>query len=134
MKTNRFRLHRGALLLFAACMALAGLLLGSESLSAADKASAVPRQTGAAPGRLVIVRSASLGPTVVGLKVDGVQTARISYNRRYDEPIAAGSHVLTVYPVTSLEGAKPTETRINVQPGKTYTFTAARDDIQIVLK
>ena len=69
----------------------------------------------------------------MGLKIDGKEAAQITYNRRYDAPLAAGSHTLTVYPVVS-RGAKPTEIRVNVEPGRTYTFTAARQDIQLVLQ
>jgi len=112
--------------------ALLGCALATGTLSAAEKKASAPNDKGM--GRLVIKRAANLGPTVVGLKVDGVPTDKISYNRTYNAPIAAGSHVLTVYPVISLEGAKPTDTHLNVEPGKTYTFTAARKDIQIVLK
>ena len=121
------------LLLVATCLAIGGLISQPGAVSAAGKGSPAPTQNAQA-GRLVIVRSASLGPTIVGLKIDGKEAARISYNRRYDEPIAAGPHTLTVYPAISLGGAKPTEKHLNVQPGKTYTFTAARKDIQIVLK
>jgi hypothetical protein len=70
----------------------------------------------------------------VGLKIDGKEAAKLSYNRSYDAPLAAGPHTLTVYPVVSRGGAKPTETRVNVEPGKTYRFTAARKDIQLVLQ
>ena len=111
---------------------LIGCALATETLSAAEKKAST--QSDKAKGRLVIKRAANLGPTIVGLKIDGAQTDQISYNRTYNAPIAAGSHVLTVYPVVSREGAKPTETRVNVEAGKTYTFTAAREDIQIVLK
>jgi len=111
---------------------LVGFALATESLSAAEKTAST--QSNQAMGRLVIRRAPNLGPTVVGLMIDGVQTDKITYNRSYNAPIAAGSHVLTVYPVVSLEGAKPTETHVNIEAGKTYTFTAARKDIQIVLK
>ena len=70
----------------------------------------------------------------MGLKIDGKEAAQLTYNRSYDAPLAAGPHTLTVYPVVSLEGAKPTEIRVNVEPGKTYKFTAARKDIQLILK
>ena len=127
-------LQRFSLSLIVSYLAI-GLFVGHPvSMWAAEKAKPAPAQNAQAPGRLVIVRGASLGPTVVALKIDGQKAADISYNRRYDAPLAAGPHTLTVSPVTSLEGAKPTERQINVEPGKTYTFTAARQDIQLVLK
>ena len=122
------------LMLIVASLAI-GLFPGHPiNASAAGKASPAPAQNAPAAGRLVIMRSATLGPTIVGLKIDGTEVAQLSYNRSYKAPLAAGPHTLTVYPVVSLEGAKPTEIRVNVEPGKTYTFTAARKDIQLVLQ
>ena len=133
MKEISIKLSR-SLPRMAACLVVGLVLAGPGSVSGAEKKAPTPAEGNQPAGRLVIVRSASLGPTVVALKIDGVETAKITYNRRYDAPLAAGQHVLTVYPLPSREGARPTETKVNVQPGKTYTFTAARDDIQIVLK
>lgn len=134
MKKSSIYQVRHRLILSVACLAIGWVFSGPEVMSAAEKSSPRPAQVTEPAGRLVILRSATLGTTVVGLRVDGVETAKITYNRRYDAPLAVGQHTLTVYPVISLEGAKPTETRVNVGPGKTYTFTAARQDIQIVLK
>jgi hypothetical protein len=36
--------------------------------------------------------------------------------------------------VNSLEDAKPSERQVTVESGRTYTFTAKRQDIQLVLK
>ena len=127
-------LQHSSLMLIVICLAI-GLFLGHPvNALAAGKGSPAPAQNELAAVRLVIVRSATLGPTIVGLKIDGKEAAQITYNRRYDAPLAAGSHTLTVYPVVSLKGAKPTETRVNVEPGKTYKFTAARQDIQLILQ
>lgn len=132
-KINPHLQHSG-LLLIVTCLAI-GLFFGYPvDASAAGKESPAPVQNELGAGRLVIVRSATLGPTIVGLKIDGKEVAQISYNRSYNAPLAAGSHILTVYPVVSLEGAKPTEIRVNVEPGRTYKFTAARQDIQLVLQ
>jgi hypothetical protein len=121
--------------LIAATLAIGAVIVGQSDLFAAQKKEMPAAvQTTQGVGRLIIVRAANLGPTIVGLKIDGKDVDKISYNRRYDAPIAAGAHVLTVYPVVSYEGARPVDARINVEPGKTYTFTAARKDIQVVLK
>ena len=130
MNMNRYQCWTARAMVVGLVCGLIGCALATETL-AAEKAAA---QSGTAMGRLVIKRGPNLGPTIVGLKIDGVETEKISYNRTYNAPIAAGSHVLTVYPVVSLEGARPTETRVNIEAGKTYTFTALRKDIQIVLK
>jgi hypothetical protein len=126
--------NRSSSLLIVAGLVLGGLLSSPAPGLAAGKTSPNPARETRPAGRLVIMRSASLGPTVVGLRIDGVETAKITFNRRYDAPLAAGQHVLTVYPLVSREGARPTDTRVNVESGKTYTFTAARQDIQIVLQ
>jgi hypothetical protein len=126
-------LSRSALLLVAT-LAIGWCLTSPISVWGADKKSTTHPQGTQPAGRLVVVRSATLGPTIVALKIDGVLVDQISYNRRYDAPLTAGEHILTVYPVISMEGARPTQTRVNVAPGRTYMFTAARQDIQIVLK
>jgi hypothetical protein len=118
MKKIFIKLNRHRLTLSVAFLAIGWVFSGPEVMSAAEQRSPTPVRVSEPAGRLVIVRSATLGPTVIGLRIDGVEMAKISYNRRYDAPLAAGQHTLTVYPVTSLEGAKPTETRVNVRPGK----------------
>jgi hypothetical protein len=119
--------------------AVAGIVLACLAMtpgmsSAAGKASPAAEQKAQPAGRLVIVRAANLGSTIVDLKIDGVETAKINYNGRYDAPLAAGPHVLTVIPFASREIPKPNQTRLTVEPGKTYTFTAKRDDVSVVLK
>ena len=106
--------------LIAATLAIGAVIVGQSDLFAAQKKEMPAAvQTTQGVGRLIIVRAANLGPTIVGLKIDGKDVDKISYNRRYDAPIAAGAHVLTVYPVVSYEGARPVDARINVEPGKT---------------
>ena len=133
MKRKRIHLHTGKLSVVVASLAVACFTI-TTNISAAGKPSSVAEPEAVGAGRLIIVRAVNLSSTIVGLKIDGVQMAPIVYNRQYDAPIAAGSHVLTVYPVVSREGARPTERRLNVEPGKTYTLTAKRADIEIVLQ
>lgn len=82
----------------------------------------------------MIKRSANLGSTIVGLSIDGKQVAKINFNGTYEAPISAGPHRLTTIPIPNREHAEVSQVQINVQPGKTYTFTAFRDDVRIVLK
>jgi hypothetical protein len=126
-------LQRSSLMLIVTCLAI-GLFVGQPVCTSAAGKGSPAAQNAQAAGRLVVVRSATLGRTIVGLKIDGKEAAKLSYNRSYDAPLAAGPHTLTVYPVVSRGGAKPTERRVNVEPGKTYRFTAARKDIQLVLQ
>ena len=133
MFNTAFKLHvRNSLLV--AGLAIACLAIAPGNSSAADKPTAAPAQTNAAPGRLVILRAANLGPQIVNLKVDGVQTAQIYYNRRYEGQLSAGPHVLTVAPIIGRGNASASVTRVNVQPGKTYTFTASWQDTAIILQ
>lgn len=119
-------------------MALAGAALACfipEGVLAAAKASPEAKQEQNQPaGRLMIVRSANLGSAVVGVEIDGKQTARINFGGSYDEPLPAGHHVITVTPIPNREHAQPNKTQLDVQPGRTYKFTAARSDVAIVLR
>ncbi len=119
-------------------LAVAGALLACfipAGVPAADKPSSVakPEQTQAA-GRLIIARSANMGLAVVGVAIDGKQTAVISYGRTYDAPLGAGPHTITVLPVPNRENAPAHHTEVNVRPGQTYKFTAKRSDTAVVLR
>lgn len=134
MKMSTYLIQRG-LTMIVASLAACWFLASPEVVSAAEKKSSpAPMQETKAPGRLIIMRGPTLGPTVVAVRVDGVNVAQIAYNRRYDAPLGAGPHVVTVYPVHSMEGARPSDTKVNVESGRTYSFTAVRKDIDIVLK
>ncbi len=124
--------HPGSLILLVVCLGIAWAVSLAE-IHAADQHATKPGKTEGA-GRLVILRGATLGPTIVGIKIDGKMAAQINYNRRYDAPLAAGPHTLTVFPVNSHQGARPTDKHVTVEAGKTYTFTAVRQDIQLVLR
>jgi hypothetical protein len=131
MKKNHRYPNRSFLILTVVCAAIGwGAIISSD----AGKPSPAAAQKNQEAGRLIIQRSAVLGTTVVGLSIDGVQTAKINYNGRYDAPLATGQHVLTVVPIPNREFAQPTQARVTVLPGKTYTFTAKRKDVAIVLQ
>ena len=125
MFNARLHLDVRNLMRAAAGIAIAWFAFIPGGISASGKSSPEPAETAQAPGRLIIVRSPNIGPQIVGLEIDGVQTAWISYNRRYDAPLAAGPHVLTVFPVIGGGTSSMEERRLSVEPGKTYLFTAA---------
>ncbi|MBA3650231.1 MAG: hypothetical protein H0W66_01815 [Chthoniobacterales bacterium] len=132
MIKSLFRQNRHALALAVVGAALTFFIPAG---SGAGKASPAAKQAEAQqPGHLLIVRSATLGTIVVGVEIDGKQTARINFGRSYNEPISAGPHVITVTPMPNREHAQPSQTRINVQPGQSYRFTAKQSDVSIVLK
>ena len=127
-------MDRRNLWLAVAALAIAWFAFACGNISAADKASLSPAKTTQAPGRLIILRAANIGPQIVGLEIDGVQTALISYNRRYDASLAAGPHVLRVFPVIGRWTVSTQDRRLIVESGKTYTFTAIWKHVGILLQ
>ena len=82
-------------------------------------------------GRLVVERSPTFGWNVaVRLKIDGTPVANISQGGRYDAPLPAGHHRLTV----SVSNTEPTSIELNVQPSRTEVFTAMWDSDRVVLR
>ena len=79
-------------------------------------------------GRLVVGRSPAIGSKVfLRLSIDG-EVHNIKPGGRYDQPIAAGQHVLRVD--TPSNQPQPTSMSLTVEPGHTYAFTATRSSDQ----
>jgi hypothetical protein len=75
-------------------------------------------------GRLVVQRSPGFGDKeFLRLSIDG-EVHNIGPGSRYDQPISAGHHVLTVD--TPKNRHQPTSVSLTVDPGQTYAFTATR--------
>ena len=132
---SELRLHldgRNLLLVFAV-IAIGWVAFACGNISAAGKPSVAPAKTTQAPGRLIILRAPNIGPQIIGLEIDGVQTALISYNRRYDASLATGPHILMVFPLIGRRTVSTKERRLIVEAGKTYTFTATWQHIGIFL-
>jgi hypothetical protein len=133
MNKTYFHLNRCIFVLAVVCLGLACLIPGA-AYAAGKTPPAAKQQSTQQAGRLIIVRAANLGSTVVGLSIDGKQTAKINFGGSYDAPLAAGQHVVTVVPIPNREHGQPNQTRVTVQPGQTYKFTAKQSDVSIVLK
>ena len=87
---------------------------------------AQPSSTGS--GRLVVQRSPAFGSKeFLQLSIDG-KVHNIAPGSRYDQPISAGHHVLTVDAPRSQR--QPTSMLLTVDPGHTYAFTATRETDQ----
>ena len=87
---------------------------------------AQPSSTG--NGRLVVQRSPAFGSKeFLQLSIDG-KVHNIAPGSRYDQPISAGHHVLTVDAPRNQHPATPMS--LTVDPGQTYAFTATRDSHQ----
>lgn len=80
----------------------------------------------AQPGRrLIVLRVPNFGWNLaLHLQIDGRTVANVVQGRRYDHFIPAGRHVLIVSAVPNYYFYQPTSTILNVQPGRTYVFTA----------
>ena len=76
--------------------------------------------------RLVVSRAANFGTfQYLNLFVDGVHVADLGVGQSYDALLPPGQHVLSVS--TTPRGytyTPPTQQRVNVEPDKTYAFTA----------
>jgi hypothetical protein len=89
---------------------------------------AQPSSTGS--GRLIVQRSPGFGSKeFLRLSIDG-KVHSIGAGSRYDEPISAGHHVLTVD--TPKSRHQPTSMSLTVDPGQTYAFTATREPDYVV--
>jgi hypothetical protein len=105
--------------------ALASIVLVACETSPAPAPVANTTQNMKGGGRLVILRAANMGEDLtVNLKIDGKVAANIDVGGQYNARLAAGPHVLTVLATPNRDAVSPTQTRIVVKPGQTYTFTA----------
>src|SRR6266566_7941131 len=86
-------------------------------------------------GRLIVLRVPNFGWNLsLHLQIDGRTVANVVQGRRYDHSIPSGRHVLTVSAVPNNYFGQPQSTVLNVQPGRTYVFTAVwQDSNRVVL-
>lgn len=100
-------------------------------LSAVSVANAATKPS----GRLIVIRVANFGWNVAAnLKIDGRTVANIVQGRKYDRPIPAGRHVLTISAVPNVIMGEPSSITVNVRPGGTYIFTAMWDSYHVYLQ
>src|ERR1700747_3375213 len=80
--------------------------------------------------RLVVTRSANFGTfQYLILFVDGVHVANLGLSQSYDAVLPPGRHLLSVSTAPQAYRYTPaTERRVNAEPGKTYAFTAFRQN------
>ncbi len=80
--------------------------------------------------RLVVTRTSNFGTfQFVNLFVDGVHVANLGVNQGYEAVLRPGQHVLSLSTTPqAFRRTAPTEQRINLEPGKTYAFTARWED------
>jgi hypothetical protein len=86
-------------------------------------------------GRLIVQRAPNFGEDlIVRLSIDGRNVADIEWNRTYNGSVSGGNHVLSVLPVPNRASSPPMSTRLTVQPGQTYVFTAMWRSDRVVLR
>jgi hypothetical protein len=79
-------------------------------------------------GRLVIKRVANIGTgLVLNVSIDGKHVASVGSGQTYKGSLPAGPHVVSVILEPNGMNLAPTQKRITVQKGQTYTFTATWD-------
>ena len=85
--------------------------------------------------RLIVNRSADFGgDESINLAIDGVQVAVLGINQNYDAALPPGRHVVSITTNPKTYGEQvPSQISVNVEPGKTYTFTAVWDDSERAL-
>jgi|SRR4030095_10110713 hypothetical protein len=106
--------------------ACVGVILGFVVATCMTSQAAQPSSTDS--GRLVVERSPKLGSyEYLRLSIDG-EMHNIGPGSRYDQPIPAGQHVLTL--ATPSNQQQPTSISLTVEPGQTYAFTATRGSNQ----
>ena len=103
---------------------------GCETTGTGASSSTSPASTvaSAQSGRLVIRRVANIGTSLVlNVSVDGRHVAEVSEGQTYRGSLSAGPHVVSVILEPNAMNLAPTQKRITVQKGQTYTFTATWD-------
>jgi hypothetical protein len=102
---------------------------------AASKAKESTDQSASDGGSLVVKRSASVGSGIfVNVSADGKQIAALSNNRIYRGNLSPGKHVISVVGDPNLAGQAPNKMEVNVEKGKTYSFTASLKSGKLVLE
>jgi len=85
-------------------------------------------------GRLLVSRAAKFGDRLaLVLSVDGKHVASVTKDQRYDASLPAGKHVLIAQVTPNKIGIHPAQETLIVEPGRTYSYTAALSGQNLVL-
>jgi hypothetical protein len=86
-------------------------------------------------GRVVVKRVPQFGWNLAfHLQIDGRSVGTIGPGHRYDGWLPAGRHLLTVRTASYVGLPQPTSITVNIEPGRTYVFTAMWDSNLIFLR
>ena len=126
----------GVLIVALACPTLSGCETsgtGASSTASASTAS-MPASSSKNAGRLIIQRAANMGSgLVLNISIDGKQVAALPRGQTYSGSISPGQHVVSVLLVPNQLNLPPTQKRLSVQAGQTYSFTAMWQGDTVVL-
>ncbi len=106
------------------------IFVGCETTGggASSSTSSASTMASADSGRLVIKRVANIGTALVlNVSIDGKFVASVGEGRTYKGSMSAGPHIVSVILEPNAMNLAPTQKRITVQKGQTYTFTATWD-------
>lgn len=85
-------------------------------------------------GRLVINRAANMGTDLfLDVSIDGKRVGSYAEGQSYNGSLSEGPHVVSVILRPNNLNLAPTQKRITVQKGHTYTFTAMWQGERVVL-
>lgn len=75
--------------------------------------------------RLIVKRAANYGNNLdLAVSIDGQRVKRVIFGHSYDAPLSPGRHTVMVNVPSKLHDSAPATIEINVEPGRTYQFTA----------
>ncbi len=115
-------------------VALAYATLSGCETSGTGASSMAPASSTKNAGRLIIQRAANMGTgLVLNVSIDGKQVAAVPRGQTYSGSISPGQHVVSVLLVPNQLNLRPTQKRLSVQAGQTYSFTAMWQGNRVLL-
>jgi hypothetical protein len=119
-----------------ACTTLTGCETSGTGASSTASAStsSMPASSSKNAGRLIIERVANLGTAVMlQISIDGKQAAMLPRGQTYNGSLSPGQHVVSILAVPNQLHLRPTQKRLSVQAGQTYSLTAMWQGDHLVL-
>jgi len=115
-------------------VALAYATLSGCETSGTGASTTAPASSTKNAGRLIIQRAANMGTgLVLNVSIDGKQVAAVPRGQTYSGSISPGQHVVSVLLVPNQLNLRPTQKRLSVQAGQTYSFTAMWQGNRVLL-
>jgi predicted small secreted protein len=103
----------------------------TSNTTSGSAATAAPNPNG---GRLVINRAANLGTDLtLYVSIDGKQVGQLPEGQSYSGSMSPGPHVVSCIVQPNRQALNPTQKRVSVAKGQTYTFTAMWKAEKLVL-